>query len=133
MAFESYLTYEEYVSLGGTVSEDAFPIYERKAQRKLDYITFDRIKYLTHIPDEVKEVLTEFINKQALYDELTGGSSAASKYSNGVETIDMSESSRKDLEKEFIGIARQWLPDYLLARSVSFDVESYLQSESNNP
>lgn len=34
-----YLTYEEYVTLGGTVSETDFPTYLRKASGVIDYLT----------------------------------------------------------------------------------------------
>ena len=34
-----YLTYEEYVTLGGTVSEVDFPQYLRKASGVIDYLT----------------------------------------------------------------------------------------------
>ena len=63
MEFVSYITYKEYVDLGGTVDEDTFTILERKAQRMVDQITFNRMQYLLVVPDEVKEVLTEFVNK----------------------------------------------------------------------
>lgn len=132
MAFNSYLTHEEYKQLGGTVSGDAFSILERKAQRLLDHITFNRIQHLTRIPDEVKEVLTEFINKMNDFDLQQIDGETIEEYSNGVETIKYRRSTNNQFNKELNTIAIQWLPEYLVNRSVNFDVEKYLQSESND-
>ena len=131
MAFKSYITYEEYKELGGKVSEDAFTVLVRKSQRLLDYITFDRIKYLTTIPDEVKEVLTEFIDRTQTFNAQTENGDTVSSYSNGVETITYRLLTESEQRNELCSLAYQWLPDYLLARSVNFNVTEYLQSENN--
>lgn len=132
MAFERYIEYNEYLELGGKVSEDAFVVLERKAQRWLDYFTFDRVKYLTRIPDEVKEVLVEFIDRLQEYSDQTMDGQLISKYSNGVEDITYSRSTESDVKNAMGKIAIEWLPDYLTNRSLKFDVREYLQSESNN-
>lgn len=134
MEFEKYITYEEYVELSGKVSEDVFSKTLRKAQRFLDTITFNRIPHLTKMPDAVKEVLAEFIDKLHFMDSTSDDTSTvASKYSNGVESITFKEDAQKQVQKELVQLAVNWLPDYLVARSVNFDVEEYIQSESNNP
>lgn len=133
MEFEGYITYEEYEGLSGKVSEDVFSKILRKAQRTLDAITFNRIPYLTTIPYIVKEVLAEFVDKIHSIESSSGDTSAvASSYSNGIESINFREDADAQLKKELVRIAVEWLPDYLVARSVNFDVEEYLQSESNN-
>lgn len=131
MAFHSYITYEEYQELGGKVSEDAFTVLVRKSQRLLDYITFDRIKYLTTIPDEVKEVLTEFIDRTQTFNAQTENGDTVSSYSNGVETLTYRLLTEDEQRNELCSLAYKWLPDYLLARSVNFNVTEYLQSENN--
>lgn len=131
MAFHSYITYEEYQELGGKVSADAFTVLVRKSQRLLDYITFDRIKYLTTIPDEVKEVLTEFIDRTQTFNAQTENGDTVSSYSNGVETLTYRLLTEDEQRNELCSLAYQWLPDYLLARSVNFNVTEYLQSENN--
>lgn len=133
MALQLYITYEEYVGLGGTVSEDAFPNIARKAQRFLDYVTFDRIKYLTTIPDEVKEVMTDYINQYGDIESHKNDAGIFEKYSNGVETITYRRTTDTQFNKDMLSVATKWLPNYLVNRSVNFDVEKYLQSESNNP
>lgn len=133
MAFTSYMTYTEYKELGGKVSEDAFPLLERKAQRYLDSFTFNRVQYLTIIPDEVKEVLTDFIDRLNDYDSQATDGDTIEKYSNGVETIEYRQVTELELARSLCYIAYKWLPDYLITRSVNFDVNEYLQSNSNNP
>jgi hypothetical protein len=132
MAFSSYLEYEEYTALGGKLPKDAFDIWERRAQRQLDYYTFDRVKSLTKIPDEVKEVLTEYIDKMYSKDVSSGSFSTASSYSNGVESITYKEDASSQFNNELFSVAVNWLPAWLTARSVNFDAGQYLQSESNN-
>jgi hypothetical protein len=124
--FISYISYEDYKGLGGTLSEDAFTILERKAQRTLDTITFDRIKHLTVIPDVVREVLVEFINRMAAREDV-GDSAQVSQYSNGVETITYRNQSDSSFMKGLYQVAVDWLPDYLITRMVDFDVDEYLQ------
>ena len=133
MAYNSYITYDEYVELGGNLSEDDFPLFERKAQRYLDHITFDRIKSLTIIPDEVKEVLVEFIDHYSSFNAQNMDGQVISKYSNDVETITYRRETENEVNRVLYKLARTWLPEYLLNRSVNFDVEKYLQSTSNNP
>lgn len=133
MAFESYLTFDEYINLGGKVSEDAFPNLERKCQRWLDSLTFNRIPHCTVIPDVVKEVLTEWVNRIYEYESISSSEEGKlESYSNGVETIKYKDKSEVKFKKELFNLAVEWLPEYLVCRSVSFDVDEYLQSENNN-
>ena len=132
MAFTSYITFEEYEHLGGTVSKDAFPIIERKAQRWLDEFTFNRIPLLPEVPDEVKEVLCEFINNMDDFDKQKKDGDVIESYSNGVESLSFRRTTETELRRSLSELAVSWLPDYLVARSVNFDVRKYLQSENNN-
>lgn len=132
LPFESYLTYEDYKELGGTLPLDAFTKYERKAQRWLDYVTFNRIKHLTVIPNEVREVLTEFVNRLDTYENQRQNGDLVKQYSNGVEQLTYVVKTEEDSKKELYQLARDWLPDYLTYRGLNFDVGEYLQGNSNN-
>ena len=68
MSFKSYITYDEYKAFGGSLDESAFAISERRAQRFVDAITFERIKKLTIIPDEVKEFIVECMREMDDWD-----------------------------------------------------------------
>lgn len=132
MEFNSYITYDEYVEYGGKLPEDTFTQLERKAQRWLDFFTFNRIPKLTTIPDVVKECLVEFITRLNILDTQRQSGDVISSYSNGVETIQYQLKTDAEIKQELYGIAMDWLPDYLVCRSVNFDVSKYLQSDSNN-
>lgn len=128
----SYLTYQDYKELGGSLDESTFSLYERKAQRYLDYFTFDRCKQLTIIPNEVREVLVEFIGRMYALDNQKKEGDTITHYSNGVETFTYGLKTETEVKKELLEIATAWLPDYLTNRWVYFDVRKYLQSEDNN-
>ena len=132
MEFNSYITYDEYVEYGGKLPEDTFTQLERKAQRWLDFFTFNRIPQLTTIPVVVKECLVEFITSLNILDAQRQSGDVISSYSNGVETIQYQLKTDAEIKQELYGIAMDWLPDYLVCRSVNFDVSKYLQSDSNN-
>lgn len=132
IGFTSYLPYSDYKELGGTLSEDTFNQLERKAQRMLDSYTFNRIKSLTIIPDEVKEVLTEFISKLNDYEKQSSNGELLTQYSNSVEQFTYSRKTETELSSELRSIAINWLPSYLTTRVVNFDVERYLQSDDND-
>lgn len=109
-----YITYAEYQSLGGSVVDSsAFSRFERKARRKLDYFTQDRLKDITEQSDEVKEVMLEFVDKLSIYE---GSSSIIKSYSNGVENIGYADNSTQMLESELYSIAVEILPiEYISA------------------
>lgn len=130
--YTSYLTYEDYKELGGTLELDAFNKLERKAQRWLDSFTFDRIKHLTVIPDEVKEVLTEFIGRLDTISNQRENGDLVTHYSNGVEDLTYKVLTEEETKQELYSIAVDWLPTYLTFRGVNFDVDEYLQSNNNN-
>lgn len=63
-----YLTFEEYQSYGGQLDEPTFNREELKAQRKIDFITNNRLVNDTVIPEPVKisiyEVMLLFKEKE---------------------------------------------------------------------
>lgn len=132
MDFVRYLEYAEYKELSGKASEEEFDRVLRKAQRWVDYFTFGRIKSLTRIPDEVKEVVADYVDRILVLESQREGGDVVSSYSNGVETLTYKLKTEEETKKEFYNIAQNWLPNYLINRSVNFNVEQYLQSESNN-
>ena len=133
MAFTSYLSYTEYQQLGGKVPEESFNVLERKAQRLLDYITFDRVPECPEIPEEVKEVLTEFVTRMHSFDEQVEAGDTIESYANSVEKLTYRIKSEEEHNDEMVKYAMKVLPDYLTARSVKFNVKKYLQPENNNP
>lgn len=130
--YESYLTYEDYKELGGPLALDAFRKLERKAQRWLDAFTFNRIKQLDHIPDEVREVLVEFITKLDTVSNQRENGDLVTQYSNGVESLTYKVLTEAETKAELYQYAIDWLPHWLTYRGVKFDVQEYIQSDYNN-
>lgn len=57
-----YLTYEEYVELGGKLSVSPFNILEYEARRKIDERTQSRLVDVETIPTQVKMCMFNLIN-----------------------------------------------------------------------
>lgn len=110
--FKAYLTYEEYKELGGQLDESAFPLLERKAQRKLDNYTFNRLKDMETIDDEVKEVLTLMIDMLA--EEGTGDE--VKSFSNGV--VSMTYKEKKPIDERMYDVVYEYLPVSLISEVV---------------
>lgn len=64
-----YLTYEEYKALGGTLDLSPFNLLEFESRRRIDIRTFNRLKNVEDIPQEVKICVYKLINSMSSYDE----------------------------------------------------------------
>ena len=78
-----YLTFSEYTSLGGTLTETPFSILEYNARMKIDQRTFGRLKNLEEQPEEVKLCIFSLINTLEGY-----GSNTPSKKNIASENTD---------------------------------------------
>lgn len=110
----AYLSFEEYTTFGGTLTESSFNIYEPKARRKLDYFTQDRLKTATTIISEVKELMTEFINR--LPNSPLNGN--VTSYSNGIESVSFAENQTSAFNNELYQMAIEYLPIELISAYV---------------
>lgn len=52
-----YLTYEEYLNMGGTLDETTFNDYCFEAEAKVNWYTFNRLKNNSTYPEEVKRCI----------------------------------------------------------------------------
>lgn len=109
-----YLTYSEYQEFSTTVSSTDFDNLERRARRKLDYFTQDRLKTATVIIDEVKEVMVDFIDK--ISKRADSGNMIS--YSNGIESIGLEKNQKVALDEELYQIAIEYLPIELISAYV---------------
>lgn len=82
-----YLTYTEYVLLGGTLNQAPFNILEFEARRKIDVETHDRLKNSSEIPQEVKLCEYALINSIEGYinstNNITSSGSVSSENTDG--------------------------------------------------
>lgn len=68
MTFEGqYLTYEEYILLGGTLDQTPFNILEFEARKQIDLRTQNRLKSVDQIPNDVKLCMYHLIDKLNSY------------------------------------------------------------------
>ena len=110
----AYLSFEEYTTFGGTLTESSFNIYEPKARRKLDYFTRNRLQTATTIISEVKELMTEFINRIP-NSPLNGN---VTSYSNGIESVGFKENQTDAFNSELYQLAIEYLPVELISAYV---------------
>lgn len=54
MAHAQYLTYQEYLSYGGELSDISFRPLEFKARKRIDYLTDSRVQNMLAVPEAVK-------------------------------------------------------------------------------
>lgn len=77
-----YLTYEEYMALGGTLDLMPFNLLEFETRRKIDLMTFNRLREIEsdNIPQEIKMCMFDIMDKVLKY------------YDNGIDRGKSSES-----------------------------------------
>ena len=81
-----YLTYEEYLALGGTLDLTPFNVLEFEARRQIDIRTFNRLKDSEDIPQEVK--LCEYKLIDSLNSYAVANESVSSKGNLASESTD---------------------------------------------
>lgn len=110
----AYITYAEYQNFGGTVSNTDFTNLELKARRKLDYFTQNRLQTATTIISEVKELMTEFINRMS--NSTVNGN--ITSYSNGIESISYGKNQAVAFDNDLYRMAIEYLPVELISAHV---------------
>ena len=111
----AYITFEEYVSLGGKCTEDTFPLLQYDIETLMDFVTENRLSKLVdklgYVPEEVKMLEVQLVNTSSSKSSKEGVSS----YSNGIETFsyDTSKSSIDSMKEKVSKKMLQYLyPKY---------------------
>ena len=97
----AYITFEEYVSLGGKCTEDTFPLLQYDIETLMDFVTENRLSKLLddlgYVPEEVKMLEVQLVNTSSS----TSSKEGVSSYSNGIESFsyDTSKSSLDIMEE----------------------------------
>ena len=96
-----YLTYQEYISLGGTLDQLPFNILEFEARKKVDERTRARLKDVNNIPEEVKMCMFKLINSIQSYssNNKIGGKNIASETTDGYTVSYVTGSNIQELVK----------------------------------
>ena len=115
MEFEGqYLTYDEYVELGGSLAETSFSILEFEARQSIDKYTFGRLKDLDEQNQEVKMCVYRLINIINSYKELEVQNKAYSSESIDGYSLSFTTPSRATAEAktgEIKDIVKEYLVD----------------------
>lgn len=62
-----YLTYAQYQTWGGTMTEAAFNLAEIKARARIDAMTQGRVAVMQTVPEQVQAAMMEIINVDSTY------------------------------------------------------------------
>lgn len=96
-----YLTYTKYETLGGSLTEDAFNLLEYEARKKIDNMTFGRLKELDTQLDEVKLCIFKLIG-------IINENNTAIR-SEGVDGYSITYLDKKELESLKESIVEEYL------------------------
>ena len=111
-----YLTYDEYLDMGGTVDETAFTRLEYKACKEIDRETFNRVKYgmeNEYLSEDDEEAVKECVF-QLISIMRNDFSNSENKVINSISNDGVSESYAilRDI-KEFRNTIENVIIDYL--------------------
>ena len=124
MEFENqYLTYEEYVELGGTLDEAPFNILEFEAQKNIDRYTFGRIKEIQEQAKEVKLCVFDLIKTLSNYSKYAEQNKAIASESTDGYSISYSASNEgisKAKSSEVKNIIYTYLSDLKTDKDVPY-------------
>lgn len=119
-----YISYEEYISYGGSLDSTAFANYQFEVESKMNYLTNNRIKLLEEIPECVGRLEVKLIG---LFYELNNGSNKSGlaqtqnlvSYSNGIESFgyggvsgSSSKSGSTSIDNTIYAIMSEYLSEY---------------------
>ena len=113
-----YLTYDEYRDLGGTLAETSFNLLEFEARRQIDIRTFNRLKNIEDIPQEVKLCEFNLINSIDAYvsamNETASNGNIKSENTDGYSVSYSSPSEISDIVKSKNAEFEDTIKTYLL-------------------
>lgn len=111
-----YITYDEYINIGGRLDVTAFDRYSIRAFSRIKQRTQDRIKE-DSITVEVKHLCRDIIDYLAQYDVLKANLSSASQSMGGVsESESYVIKSASDMEVDIEDMFSDYLSHELLYR-----------------
>lgn len=132
-----YLTYEEYLNMGGTLDEAAFDNYLIDAEMLIDWYTFNRLENETVIPEKVKKCVYKLISLADMKSKAfvlgrevngEGNASVSSQSNDGVsisyntisasQAFDLLKSESENIIKQYLNGVVNSLGRKLLYRGI---------------
>lgn len=111
-----YLTYAEYVELGGNLQEMPFNILELSARKNIDERTLNRLKNVTEIPLQVKVCVYNLIKLLNGYETLEDGNISSENTDGYSVTYKQVDKKSKDqaiinsIENDLYGVVVNNIP-----------------------
>lgn len=103
MKFENqYLTYDEYVGIGGTISQMPFDLLEYEAEKKVDELTFKRFRSLKEYPQELKLCIYKLISLSSNEDDSNVVSETIGNYSVQKQTKEQIEKDKNTIVNKYL-------------------------------
>lgn len=106
-----YLSYDEYTNMGGSLTAAAYPRYEKKAAKIIDYYTCQRFADVNPLPEEVKYLMYELITK--LVDTEDKGTVVASESNDGT-SITYVQKDQNAIGSEYWVLIKTYLADIVI-------------------
>lgn len=103
-----YLTFDEYISMGGALAETEFNRFEFRAERLIDNNTQGRLKNADTVPEAVKRCMLELVTYLSKTAE-NGDNSAVASFSNDGYSVTYAE--QKTAAQQTYDIIYDYLAD----------------------
>lgn len=103
-----YLTFDDYISMGGTLTDIEFNRFEFRAERLIDNNTQGRLKNIDTIPETVNKCMFELVTYLSNTAK-NGDNSVVSSFSNDGYSVTYSE--QKTAEQKSYDIIYDYLAD----------------------
>ena len=99
-----YLSYDEYVEMGGKIDNAAFNIYLRRAEAEINMQTYQRLSNAETIPNEVKSCAWELIEIFHKKSKQMAGSVSNDGVSVSYETIDIEKETGNIIKRNLLHV-----------------------------
>ena len=107
----TYLTYDEYVGIGGTLDLTAFNRNVDRACGVIDNATHNRIEYMANVPRRAKALCRDLVEYLARNDTTEISVTSRSQSAGGVSESESYETKTAD---DMYGDIQNMIYDYLL-------------------
>mgnify|MGYP002725444393 CR=1 FL=1 len=115
----SYLTYERYKQLGGTLDDTAFTLAEFKARKRVDYLTASRVQKMANVPEAVTLCVFALIGLEtSIGAESQISSPLVTSYNGNIPTIAESDAIMNKTVRTYLTDERDDKGTPLLYRGV---------------
>lgn len=131
-----YLTYEEYIEMGGTLTVTTFSDFAFQAMTIIDWYTFNRLHNETSFSDRVKRLMFQLIKICQLQQEALLGQQANSTSDNATSTVSNAVASQSNdgfsISYNVLSASDALQASDMQSKKVRFLIDSYLSGEKNS-